>query len=187
MRPIASPIRISVTATKSAARRMYSPIAVGAILTDRAITRSLAPHAYFGRRTSRTFRIETLGGHRVSFPENRKEVRASSNSRQRSPPSPFQQGGRIASENGGLSIGMGGRLPSEWVAALPRFRGVIGGIGVDDWAWPTRTRTVDCAAFRRRLLSLMRHVLPYSALTEDPRPSSRPCSVSRRNNSAALA
>jgi hypothetical protein len=89
MRPIASPIRMSVTASKSAVRRMYSPIAVGAILTDRAITRSLAPHAYFGRRTSRTFSIETLGGHRVSF-ANRKEV-PSSDSRQRSPPHPFDR------------------------------------------------------------------------------------------------
>jgi hypothetical protein len=44
----------------TAARRMYSPIAVRPIPTDRAITRSLAPQAYLRRRTSRTFRIDNL-------------------------------------------------------------------------------------------------------------------------------
>ena len=120
MRPIASPIRMSVTASKSAARRMYSPIAVRAILTDRAITRSLAPHAYFGRRTSRTFSIETLGGHRVSF-ANRKEGPCPAQTSTALPASPFQQGGRFASEsvaafdrNGWpLSVEMGGRIASD--------------------------------------------------------------------------
>jgi hypothetical protein len=44
----------------TAARRTYSAIAVRPIPTDREITRSLAPQAYFRRRTSRIFRIDNL-------------------------------------------------------------------------------------------------------------------------------
>jgi len=39
---------------------MYSATAERPIPTDCAITRALAPHAYFKRRTSRTFRIGNL-------------------------------------------------------------------------------------------------------------------------------
>jgi hypothetical protein len=121
MRPIASPIRMSVTASKSAARRMYSPIAVRAILTDRAITRSLAPHASFRRRyfSNLPYR-QSLGGHRVSF-ANRKEGPCPAQTSTALPASPFQQGGRFASEsvaafdrNGWpLSVEMGGRIASD--------------------------------------------------------------------------
>jgi hypothetical protein len=155
MRPIASPIRMSVTASKSAARRMYSPIAVRAILTDRAITRSLAPHASFRRRyfSNLPYR-QSLGGHRVSF-ANRKEGPCPAQTSTGSPPHPFNRVAALPRNRWPLSIGMGGRFPSKWVAALPRIPqgDWLNAIGVDDWAWPARTRTVDCAAFRRRLLS----------------------------------
>jgi hypothetical protein len=148
MRPIASPIRMSVTASKSAARRMYSPIAVRAILTDRAITRSVAPHAYFRRRylSNLPYR-QSLGGHRVSFANRKEGTVPSPDSRQRSPPHPFNRVAALPRNRWPLSIGR--------VAALPRIPqgDWLNAIGVDDWAWPARTRTVDCAAFRRRLLS----------------------------------
>jgi hypothetical protein len=41
-------------------RRRYSATVVCPTATERAIVRTLAPHAYFGRKTSRTFRIDNL-------------------------------------------------------------------------------------------------------------------------------
>src|SRR3984885_6565454 len=103
----------------TAARRMYSPIAVRPIPTDRAITRSLAPHAYFRRRTSRTFRIDNLSAGIGSPLRIAKKDRAQLRLPTALPASPFQHGGRIASES--VAIGMDGRFPSEPVAALPRI------------------------------------------------------------------
>src|SRR5258707_15435424 len=84
----------------TAARRIYSPIAVRPIPTDRAITRSLAPQAYFRRRTSRTFRIDNLSaGHQTSLCESQKEDLAPLRLPTTFPPSPHQQGGRLRSES----------------------------------------------------------------------------------------
>jgi hypothetical protein len=41
-------------------RRRYSATVVCPMPTERAIVRTLAPHAYFNRRTSLTFRIDNL-------------------------------------------------------------------------------------------------------------------------------
>src|SRR5882757_8075767 len=105
----------------TAARRMYSPIAVRPIPTDRAITRSLAPQAYFRRRTSRTFRIDNLSAGIGPPLRIAKKDRAQLRLPTALPASPFQQGGRIASEsvaafdrNGWpLSVGIGGRIASD--------------------------------------------------------------------------
>src|SRR5271168_4118805 len=78
----------------TAARRMYSPIAVRPIPTDRAITRSLAPQAYFRRRTSRTFRIDNLSagiGPSVARIAKGGPCPAPTTL----PASPYQQGGRL--------------------------------------------------------------------------------------------
>lgn len=95
-------------------RRMYSPIAVRPIPTDRAITRSLAPQAYFRRRTSRTFRIDNLSaGFRPPL-ANRKGGPCPAQTADNAP--------RITPSTGwSLSIGLGGRFPSESVTALPRI------------------------------------------------------------------
>src|SRR5882757_7482722 len=83
----------------TAARRMYSPIAVRPIPTDRAITRSLAPQAYFRRRTSRTFRIDNLSAGIGPPLRIAKKDRAQLRLPTALPASPFQQGGRIASDS----------------------------------------------------------------------------------------
>ena len=44
----------------TAVRRRYSATVVCPTPTERAIVRTLAPHAYFSRRTSRTLRIDNL-------------------------------------------------------------------------------------------------------------------------------
>src|SRR4051812_43140232 len=99
----------------TAARRMYSPIAVRPIPTEREITRSLAPQAYFRRRTSRTFHIDNLSA----------GIR---------PPLRFANGGpcpaqtadnapRITPSTGWPpSVGLGGRFRSESLAAFRRNR-----------------------------------------------------------------
>jgi hypothetical protein len=92
---------MSVTASKSAARRMYSPIAVRAILTDRSVD-NLSAGIGFPLRIAKKDRAQ------LRLPTAL-------------PASPFQQGGRIASEsvaafdrNGWpLSVGMGGRIASD--------------------------------------------------------------------------
>src|SRR5579883_120652 len=106
----------------TAARRMYSPIAVRPIPTDRAITRSLAPQAYFRRRTSRTFRIDNLSaGIRPPFANRKGSTLPGSDCRQRSPNHPINRVAAFVRIRWPLSIGLGGRLPSESVAALPRI------------------------------------------------------------------
>ena len=71
---------------------MYSPIAVRPIPTDRAITRSLAPQAYFRRRTSRTFRIDNLSaGIRPPFANCKRRTLPGSDCRQRSPLHPINR------------------------------------------------------------------------------------------------
>src|SRR6266851_4645590 len=106
----------------TAARRMYSPIAVRPIPTDRAITRSLAPQAYFRRRTSRTFRIDNLSAGIRPPLANRKGGPCPAQTADNAP--------RITPSTGvvafvrirwSLSIGLAGRFPSESVAALPRI------------------------------------------------------------------
>src|SRR5258706_6087490 len=105
-----------------AARRIYSPIAVRPIPTDRAITRSLAPQAYFRRRTSRTFRIDNLSaGIRPPFANRKRRTLPGSDCRQRSPLHPINRGGRLRSESVAafdrigwpLSVGIGGRIGSD--------------------------------------------------------------------------
>src|SRR5579871_3410645 len=100
----------------TAARRMYSPIAVRPIPTDRAITRSLAPQAYFRRRTSRTFRIDNLSAG-IGPPVARIA---------KGGPCPAQiadNAPRITLSTGWPpSFGSGGRFRSDWVAAFRRNR-----------------------------------------------------------------
>src|SRR5258707_15114367 len=106
----------------TAARRMYSPIDVRPIPTDRAITRSLAPQAYLRRRTSRTFRIDNpSAGIRPPLCESQKEDLARLRLPTTFPASPHQQGGRLRSESVAafdrigwpLSVGIGGRIGSD--------------------------------------------------------------------------
>jgi hypothetical protein len=52
-----------------------SPIAMRPIPTDRAITRSLGPQAYLGRRTSRTFRTYNFSA-RIGLPSSDRRQRA---------------------------------------------------------------------------------------------------------------
>src|SRR6516165_9068116 len=71
---------------------MYSPIAVRPIPTDRAITRSLNPQAYFRRRTSRTFRIGNLSaGIRPPLANCNRRTVPGSDCRQRSPNHPINR------------------------------------------------------------------------------------------------
>src|SRR5262245_58606440 len=104
---------------------MYSPTAVRPIPTDRAITRSLAPQAYFRRRTSRTFRIDNLSAGIVASPLcwNRKGATLPrSDCRQRPPPHPIHRVAAFDRNQWPLSLGLGGRLASESVAAFRRNR-----------------------------------------------------------------
>src|SRR3984893_10291580 len=106
----------------TAARRTYSAIAVRPIPTDREITRSLAPQAYFRRRTSRIFRLGNLSaGIRPPLREPQRRTLPRSDCRQRSPPHPINRVAAFVRIGWPLSIGIGGRLPSESVAALPRI------------------------------------------------------------------
>ena len=96
--------------------------AVRPIPTDRAITRSLAPQAYFRRRTSRTFRIDNLSaGIRPPFATRKRRTLPGSDCRQRSPPHPINRVAAFVRNRWPPSIGLGGRFPSESVAALPRI------------------------------------------------------------------
>jgi hypothetical protein len=100
----------------TAARRMYSPTAVRPIPTDRAITRSLALHAYFRRRTSRTFRIGNLSAGIVASPS------AGIAKGRPCLAQTADNGPQITLSTGWPpSIGIGGRFPSESLAALPRI------------------------------------------------------------------
>src|SRR3954464_5181498 len=107
----------------TAARRTYSAIAVRPIPTDREITRSLTPQAYFRRRTSRIFRIGNLsagiGPPIASTAKGGTLPR--SDCRQRPPSHPINRVAAFVRIGWPLSIGIGGRLPSESVAALPRI------------------------------------------------------------------
>src|SRR6266702_150547 len=107
----------------TAARRTYSAIAVRPIPTDREITRSLTPQAYFRRRTSRIFRIGNLsagiGPPIASTAKGGTLPR--SDCRQRPPSHPINRVTAFVRIAWPLSIGIGGRLPSESVAALPRI------------------------------------------------------------------
>src|SRR5258706_6548210 len=106
----------------TAARRIYSPIAVRPIPTEREITRSLAPQAYFRRRTSRTFRIDNLSaGIRPPFANRKRRTLPGSDCRQRSPDHPINRVAAFGRIGWPLSFGIAGRLPSESVAALPRI------------------------------------------------------------------
>src|SRR5271163_2461870 len=106
----------------TAARRMYSPIAVRPIPTDRAITRSLAPQAYLRRRTSRTFRIDNLSAG-IGPPVARiaKGGPCPAQTADNAPCLTYQQGGRLRSDQvvafdrigWPLSVGIGGRIPSD--------------------------------------------------------------------------
>src|SRR6266700_905191 len=91
----------------TAARRMYSATAVRPIPTDWAITRALAPQAYFRRRISRTFRIDNLSAGIGPPPAGS----------QREDLAPF----RLPTTEPASPYPQGGRLPSESVAALARI------------------------------------------------------------------
>src|SRR5215468_1026349 len=106
----------------TAARRIYSPIAVRPIPTDRAITRSLAPQAYFRRRTSRTFRIDNLSaGITPPLRIAKGGTLPGSDCRQRSPLHPINRVTAFVRIEWPLSFGLAGRVPSESVAALARI------------------------------------------------------------------
>src|SRR5437867_4367736 len=106
----------------TAARRMYSATAVRPIPTDWAITRALAPQAYFRRRTSRTFRIDNLSAGIGPPPAgSQREDLAPFRLPTTEPASPYPQGGRLRSESVAafarigwpLSVGISGRLGSD--------------------------------------------------------------------------
>jgi hypothetical protein len=107
----------------TAARRMYSPATVRPIPNDRAITRALTPQAYLKRRTSRTFRIDNLSAGIGPSPcSNRKGMTLpGSDCRQRAPLHPINRVAAFVRNRWPLSVGLGGRFPSESVAALPRI------------------------------------------------------------------
>src|SRR6266567_657624 len=106
----------------TAARRMYSATAVRPIPTDWAITRALAPQAYFRRRTSRTFRIDNLSAGIVPPPAgSQRETLPRSDCRQRNPLHPIHRVAVFDRNRWPLSLGLGGRFPSESVAALARI------------------------------------------------------------------
>src|SRR2546423_6336945 len=110
----------------TAARRMYSPITVRPIPSDWAITRALAPQAYFRRRTSRTFRIDNLSAGIGPSPllESQRDDLDPFRLPTTFPHSPYQQGGRLRSESVAalprigwpLSVGISGRLASDSAA-----------------------------------------------------------------------
>src|SRR5205823_6633931 len=109
----------------TAARRMYSATAVRPIPTDWAITRALAPQAYFRRRTSRTFRIDNLSAGIGPPPAgSQREDLAPFRLPTTEPASPYPQGGRLRSESVAafarigwpLSVGISGRLGSDSAA-----------------------------------------------------------------------
>ena len=93
------------------------------IPTEREITRSLAPQAYFRRRTSRTFRIGNLSAGIVASPllESQRDDLASLRLPTTLPVSPYPQGGRLRSESVAAfdrigwppSVGIGGRFASD--------------------------------------------------------------------------
>jgi hypothetical protein len=65
---------------------------------------------------------QSLGGHRTSHCANRKRTTLPrSDCRQRSPPHPINRVAAFVRNRWPLSIGLGGRFPSESVAALPRI------------------------------------------------------------------
>src|SRR5713101_9485406 len=101
----------------TAARRMYSPIAVRPIPSDRAITRSLDPQAYLRRRTSRTFRIDNLSAGIRPPLANRKGGPCPAQTADNVPRLTLQN--KVAAfvrNQWPLSIGLGGRFPSESVS-----------------------------------------------------------------------
>jgi hypothetical protein len=117
-------------------RRKYSATVVRPMPTERAMVRTLAPHAYFSRNTSRTFRIDNLSpgiavllgsedhatGHRiVDFDLNTLSGLSAIN-RNHSP----------------ASVGISGRLPfslgfrkriSELLYRQPFFSTLLAGVG----------------------------------------------------------
>src|SRR5207245_3289404 len=112
----------------TAARRMYSATAVRPIPTDWAITRALAPQAYFRRRTSRTFRIDNLSAGIGPPPAgSQREDLAPFRLPTTEPASPYPQGGRLRSESVAafarigwpLSVGISGRLGSDSAVGCP--------------------------------------------------------------------
>src|SRR5438876_11153023 len=128
----------------TAARRMYSATAVRPIPTDWAITRALAPQAYFRRRTSRTFRIDNLSAGIGPPPAgSQREDLAPFRLPTTEPASPYPQGGRLRSESVAafarigwpLSVGISGRLGSDSarnsVAGIELVPVAIEGLGHD--------------------------------------------------------
>src|SRR5258707_6395933 len=117
----------------TAARRTYSAIAVRRIPTERAITRSLTPQAYFRRRTSRIFRIGNLSA----------GIRPPIACTAKGGPCPVQMADnatRLTLSTGWPpSFGLGGRFRSESLAAFRRNR------------WPL------CLGFRRYIAILADH------------------------------
>src|SRR5947209_8555819 len=107
----------------TAARRMYSATVVRATPSDREITRALTPDAYFRRRTSRTLRIDNLSAGIAHSPcANRKGTSLPrSDCRQRPPPYPINRVAAFDRNRWPPSVGLGGRFPSESLAAFPRI------------------------------------------------------------------
>ena len=64
---------------------------------------------------------QSLGGHRTSFANRKRRTLPGSDCRQRSPPHPINRVAAFVRNRWPLSIGLGGRFPSESVAALPRI------------------------------------------------------------------
>src|SRR6185312_9197424 len=100
-------------------RRKYSATVVRPIPTERAIVRTLAPHTYFSRNTSRTFRIDNLPpGIAVPLAGG---PRYRSSDRRLRPPAPFSGLSGIDRNHCPASVGISGRLASESLSAFPRI------------------------------------------------------------------
>src|SRR5258708_34496547 len=100
-------------------RRKYSATVVRPIPTERAIVRTLAPHAYFSPNTSRTFRIDNLPpGSAVPLAGGPRYRSSDRRLRPRTLPSGLSA---INRNHWPLSLGIGVRLASESSAAFTRI------------------------------------------------------------------
>jgi hypothetical protein len=121
-------------------RRKYSATVVRPIPTERAIVRTLAPHACFSRNTSRTFRIDNLSPG-IAVPLGLEDHATGHRIVDFDPEYPLQDCPR--------SIGITVRLPSESVAAFDRNHWPLS-LGFRNFAGPTAVFLAgSVAAFSR--------------------------------------
>ena len=123
-----SPSGVGQVMPMTAARRRYSPTVDRLCPVVMAICRSLTPRAYLNLRTSRTFRIAALSagiGPPLAWPQRAPRPRFDRRQRE------LQAGlTRVAGFNRNgwpTSVGIGGRIASESLAALHRITQADGG------------------------------------------------------------